>query len=208
MTDCPTLHPQVAIQTVDGLAVMVLADSGEVLVLNPLGTRILELIDDNRSVTEIANAIEADYAVSAEDARRDLETFLQTLLEAGALLSACKQASGRIGRAKQRKNRTIYLGSLLRQSVVDPGGGKIFAVLALDPATPHRLSFKCTPEKFAELLELDGIIPAPYMARNKWVTLERFDALADAEIKALLENSYALVFAKLTKKMQAQLKPG
>lgn len=86
-------------------------------------------------------------------------------------------------------------------------GGKIFAVLALDPAAGHRLSFKCTPEKFAELLELDGIIPAPYMARNKWVTLERFEALTDGEIKALLENSYALVFAKLTRKMQAQLKP-
>ena len=87
-------------------------------------------------------------------------------------------------------------------------GGKIFAVLALDPAVPHRLAFKCTPEKFAELIELDGIIPAPYMARNKWVSLERFDALADAEIKTLIETSYALVFAKLTKKVQAQLKQG
>lgn len=88
MTDCLTLHPQVAIQTVDGLAVMVLADSGEVLVVNSLGTRILELIDDKRSVTEIANAIESEYLVSAADARRDLETFLQTLREAGALISA------------------------------------------------------------------------------------------------------------------------
>src|ERR1044072_1157219 len=53
-------------------------------------------------------------------------------------------------------------------------GGKIFAGTSLE-ASPVRLSFKCTPEKFDELVELDGIIPAPYMARNKWVMLERLD---------------------------------
>ena len=84
-TDYPTLDPQVAIQTIDGLAVMVLADSGEVLVLNPTGTRILELLDGKRSVTEVAAAIESEYAVSAEEAQRDLESFLQILIEAGAL---------------------------------------------------------------------------------------------------------------------------
>jgi predicted DNA-binding protein (MmcQ/YjbR family) len=85
-------------------------------------------------------------------------------------------------------------------------GGKIFAVMALDAATPHRLSFKCTPETFDELIERDGILPAPYMARNKWVTLERFDALPDQEIKALVRNSYEMVLARLPKKVQAQLK--
>jgi predicted DNA-binding protein (MmcQ/YjbR family) len=73
----------------------------------------------------------------------------------------------------------------------------------LDP--PHSLSFKCTPEKFDELIELEGIIPAPYMARNKWVMLERLDALSDREIKSLIENSYQMIFAKLTKKAQAEL---
>jgi predicted DNA-binding protein (MmcQ/YjbR family) len=48
--------------------------------------------------------------------------------------------------------------------------GKIFAGMSLDP--PHSLSFKCTPEKFDELIEFEGIIPAPYTARNKWVMLE------------------------------------
>jgi predicted DNA-binding protein (MmcQ/YjbR family) len=84
-------------------------------------------------------------------------------------------------------------------------GGKIFAVMGLDAATPHCLSFKCTPEKFDELIELDGIIPAPYMARNKWVTLERFDALSDKEIRVLIRNSYEMILAKLPKKVQAQL---
>ena len=81
--------------------------------------------------------------------------------------------------------------------------GKIFAGMSLDP--PHSLSFKCTPEKFDELIEFDGIIPAPYMARNKWVMLERLDALNDSEIKRLIKNSYEMIFSKLTKKLQAEL---
>ena len=85
-------------------------------------------------------------------------------------------------------------------------GGKMFAVIALEPEASNRLAFKCTPEKFEELIELDGIIPAPYMARNKWVSLQRFDALKDSEIKSLIRNSYEMVFQKLPKKVQAQLK--
>jgi predicted DNA-binding protein (MmcQ/YjbR family) len=82
---------------------------------------------------------------------------------------------------------------------------KMFAVVALEPSHGVLLSFKCTPEKFAELVELDGIIPAPYMARNHWVGLERFDALPDRELKPLLKNAYQLVMAKLPKKVQASL---
>jgi predicted DNA-binding protein (MmcQ/YjbR family) len=87
-------------------------------------------------------------------------------------------------------------------------GGKMFAVIALEPSASNRLAFKCTPEKFEELIELDGIIPAPYMARNKWVSLQRFDALRDTEIKSLIRDSYEMVFQKLPKKVQAQLNDG
>jgi predicted DNA-binding protein (MmcQ/YjbR family) len=83
-------------------------------------------------------------------------------------------------------------------------GEKMFAVVALEPSHGVLLSFKCTPEKFAELVELDGIIPAPYMARNHWVGFERFDALPDRELKPLLRNAYQLVLEKLPKKVQAQ----
>jgi predicted DNA-binding protein (MmcQ/YjbR family) len=82
-------------------------------------------------------------------------------------------------------------------------GSKIFAGVSLEP--PHNLAFKCTPEKFDELIEIDGIIPAPYMARNKWVSILKFDAMSDSETKALLRNSYELVLAKLPKKVQSQL---
>src|SRR5437764_11018994 len=84
-------------------------------------------------------------------------------------------------------------------------GGKMFAVIGLDSASDHCMSFKCTPEKFAELIERNGIVPAPYVAGYHWVSLEDFDALSEKELKALLRNSYDLVFEKLPKKMKAQL---
>jgi predicted DNA-binding protein (MmcQ/YjbR family) len=73
--------------------------------------------------------------------------------------------------------------------------GKIFAVLDLR-SVPQRLSFKCTPEKFAELTEQEGISPAPYVGRYKWAMLERLSALPAPELKDLIRESYAIVAAK------------
>lgn len=83
-------------------------------------------------------------------------------------------------------------------------GGKMYAAAALGPRG-HRLSFKCTPEEFAELTERPGIVPAPYSARMHWVALETEDALPRTEIKRLVRLSYDLVVAKLPKKAQAEL---
>jgi predicted DNA-binding protein (MmcQ/YjbR family) len=84
-------------------------------------------------------------------------------------------------------------------------GGKIFAILALEPAKVW-LSCKCAPEVFAELIERPGIVPAPYLARNHWVALETEDALSAAEIERLIRRSYELVLAKLPKKIRAALR--
>ena len=84
-------------------------------------------------------------------------------------------------------------------------GNKMFTVLALDDSTGHVMSFKCTPEAFAELTERPGIVPAPYVARYHWVALERFDALKAAELKSLIKDSYEMVRAKLPRKVRARL---
>jgi predicted DNA-binding protein (MmcQ/YjbR family) len=81
--------------------------------------------------------------------------------------------------------------------------GKIFAVMSLEPL--HSFAFKCAPEKFDELIEIEGVAPAPYMARNKWVMMKRLDAIADRELKTLIKNSYEMIFAKLPRKTQAEL---
>jgi predicted DNA-binding protein (MmcQ/YjbR family) len=86
-------------------------------------------------------------------------------------------------------------------------GNKMFAVMTLEGAKEHGhcLSFKCTPESFAELTERNGIVPAPYVARYHWVALERFNALKDAELKPLLKTAYELVRDKLPKKVRATI---
>src|SRR5215467_1574605 len=58
--------------------------------------------------------------------------------------------------------------------------GKMYAVAATEPVRVW-LSFKCSPENFAELVEREGVIPAPYMARAQWVALETPDALRASE---------------------------
>lgn len=71
--------------------------------------------------------------------------------------------------------------------------GKMFAVLGLDNL---RLSFKCTPETFAELIEREDIHPSPYVGRYKWVKLDRLDAVRRDELQKLIRQSYEMVAAK------------
>ena len=74
-------------------------------------------------------------------------------------------------------------------------GGKIFAIVGLD-SVPQHLCFKCAPQVFEELLERQGIGPAPYLGRYQWVMMEASDCLPVRELEALLRQSYALVAAK------------
>jgi predicted DNA-binding protein (MmcQ/YjbR family) len=84
--------------------------------------------------------------------------------------------------------------------------GKMFCVANMEPQlVPTKIAFKCTPEKFAELVEIEGIIPAPYMARNHWVAIIELDALRRPELEDLIRNSYQLVREKLPKKALAEL---
>jgi predicted DNA-binding protein (MmcQ/YjbR family) len=72
-------------------------------------------------------------------------------------------------------------------------GAKMFAVLGLDRL---RLSFKCTADSFAELIERQDIRPSPYLGRYKWVMLDRLDALPDDGLKDLIRQSYEMAAAK------------
>jgi predicted DNA-binding protein (MmcQ/YjbR family) len=74
-------------------------------------------------------------------------------------------------------------------------GGKIFAMVSLS-SVPQRLIFKCDPEEFAELMENEGVVPAPYVGRYKWAMLESLEVLPDSEIDRCIRQSYARVAAK------------
>jgi hypothetical protein len=67
------------------------------------------------------------------------------------------------------------------------------------------LSFAAGPERYAELVELEGIVPAPYMARIYWVALERWNALRPAELQQHLSAAHALVYARLPRQAKNAL---
>jgi predicted DNA-binding protein (MmcQ/YjbR family) len=85
--------------------------------------------------------------------------------------------------------------------------GKMFAVTPLEPAAVW-LTFKASDDNFLSLTEQPGIIPAPYLARAKWVALEAPDSLPLNDVAALLRASYDLVIAKLPKSSRDKIAAG
>ena len=84
-------------------------------------------------------------------------------------------------------------------------GEKMFAVTCLKEDEFTGLSFKVDEDRFLELTDRAGIIPAPYLARAKWIQITDPDVVSDLEVQELLPRSYALVLSKLTKKLQKEL---
>jgi predicted DNA-binding protein (MmcQ/YjbR family) len=82
-------------------------------------------------------------------------------------------------------------------------GKKMYCVE--DTSGTFGVAFKCSDEDFALLLERDGIIPAPYLARNKWVKVQKAGALSKDEWFDYVKKSYEYIKAKLTRKMKADL---
>jgi len=97
-------------------------------------------------------------------------------------------------------------------------GGKMFALINLDDPAPdgsdpqrrrvthHALMmYSAGPTRYPELLELEGILPAPYMARIHWVAVERWDVFTPAEWQRELRAACDITLAKLPKKVVAAL---
>lgn len=83
--------------------------------------------------------------------------------------------------------------------------GKMFAVYCLRGAHAGRIGFKVPDEHFLAMTEQAGIIPAPYAARFKWVSVTepaRHDAAWHGE---MIRQSYTLVAAKLPRKTRRTL---
>lgn len=84
--------------------------------------------------------------------------------------------------------------------------GKIFAIVDLSLGKLAPITLKSAPEQFHELLEIEGISPAPYVGRYKWILLEHSDVLSASELEGLVRQSYDLVAAKAPKKKSARKK--
>jgi hypothetical protein len=79
------LHPQVAARTLDGHQVVVLADAGEVLVLNPTGTLVWQGVEAGFSVGEIARNLADAYGLDPASALPDVQALLTELIALHAL---------------------------------------------------------------------------------------------------------------------------
>jgi predicted DNA-binding protein (MmcQ/YjbR family) len=79
-------------------------------------------------------------------------------------------------------------------------GGKMFAVLNLDEDQKAVVSFAAGSERYAELLETEGVFPAPYLARAHWVSIRRWGVLRSSELEEHLKLAHSLIYNKLPKR--------
>ena len=84
-------------------------------------------------------------------------------------------------------------------------GGKMFAMTDLDGTGFGVLWFHCGAERFHELLEIEGIRAAPYLAKAHWVTMERWNVLRNRQVEEELERAHALIFERLPKRTKTIL---
>jgi len=93
-------------------------------------------------------------------------------------------------------------------------GGKIFAIASFWgpnsknktlPKEGSKISFKCSEFSYRILIEQENIIPAPYLARAKWVQIETDDAMGDEDIRSYIKEAHTIIVAKLTKKLRVEL---
>jgi hypothetical protein len=82
----PDLHPQVATRSVEGQALVVLADTGEVAILNETGTFLWEQVDGNCVLSDLASTLALTYGISLVDAESDTLEFFEALLAMDAIV--------------------------------------------------------------------------------------------------------------------------
>jgi len=87
-------------------------------------------------------------------------------------------------------------------------GGKMFALLSLD-AVEATANLKCDPEQAVDLRErYAGVAPGYHMNKQHWNTVTLASDVPDAEIRAMVEASYALVVASLPRAAREALAAG
>ena len=77
--------------------------------------------------------------------------------------------------------------------------GKIFCITGFD--SPLMVSLKVGDEEFEELSAKEGIIPAPYLARYKWILVKEASAFTKKEWEHYIGQSYELVKSKIPAKI-------
>lgn len=83
--------------------------------------------------------------------------------------------------------------------------GKMFCLTNLNP--PLSINLKCEPEKALELREeYEFVRPGYHMNKQHWNTVDLDGVVNPKLIFTWIDDSYSLVVASLTKKLQEELK--
>jgi hypothetical protein len=81
----PQKTKDAAHRVIDGEAIVVNFQNSFFYSFNPVGTFIWDHCDGSRTVDQIAEALAAEYEVSAEKAVQDCQRFIEALVEQGLL---------------------------------------------------------------------------------------------------------------------------
>ena len=85
--------------------------------------------------------------------------------------------------------------------------GRMFALVSLGPR-PGSVSLKCDPRLAEDLrARYAAITPGYHLNKRHWNTVELDDSVPDEELLDLIDHSYDLVVASLTKAQRDSLPP-
>lgn len=84
-TSRPKARPGIAERIIDGEALLVNAEGGEILVLNECGALVWQLCDGAHDVPSLVAAVCGRHEVEPETATADVVAFLEELRRRGAL---------------------------------------------------------------------------------------------------------------------------
>ena len=96
-----------------------------------------------------------------------------------------------------RVEETLQWDNLVYWVLDKAVGGRMFAMIEPEPGRPHVGGFAAPPEQFESLLEIEGVRPAPYLARAHWVAVERWDVFTAREWQEHLQAAHSRTEDKL-----------
>lgn len=116
-----------------------------------------------------------------------------------------KLASNRIGTGRSKPGLRDFCRSLpgttedikWGDNLIFSVGGKMYAGFDAPHEAEGQFAFKCEEEEFMGLIQIEGIIPAPYTAKQFWVAVRDREALKIEEWKRLLKKAHSIILAKL-----------
>ena len=83
--------------------------------------------------------------------------------------------------------------------------GKMFVMVNPEPGAGKLVSYVAGEERFYELCERDGLVPAPYFARIFWIAADQWDVFRNTEWEDELRAAHAITLGKLPAKVKATL---